>query len=49
MTVEDKRALRSGPAYELTCGDCFIHGFEGGKGVYKATALGLVEKDICLV
>ena len=35
--------------YKLVCGDCFIDGFEDGKGIDVARQLGLPEEDICLV
>lgn len=35
--------------YKLICGDCFIDGFEDGKGIDVARQLGLPEEDICLV
>lgn len=37
------------PLYNLVCGDCFIDGFENGKGVQKAKELGLQEMDFHIV
>ena len=35
--------------YSLITGDCFINGFEDGKGYQICKALGLQEQDICIV
>ena len=49
QTDDDRRAYKGKEAYQLVCGDCYIHGFEDGQGIHKAKALGLIEEDICLV
>lgn len=36
-------------AYRLISGDCFIDGFEDGRGVEVAQQLGLKEEDICII
>lgn len=44
------RDSRGGPQlYNLGCGDCFIDGFEDGKGYLICSALGLQEEDIHIV
>jgi hypothetical protein len=36
-------------AHKLICGDCFIDGFEDGKGIEVAQKLGIEEEDICII
>ena len=38
-----------GQRHRLVCGDCFINGFEDGKGIAMARKLGLQEQEIRLV
>ena len=37
------------PLYNLVCGDCFIDGFENGKGIQMARRLGLQEMEFRIV